>query len=354
MPIDAVEMPDVLRCIEAAAADAKTFVLSTPNLNFLVSSQSDPEFRESLLLSDLCPTDGKPIVWLARIMGIPIRGTVAGSDIFEALKARPKSARQLKVFLFGGAQGVAAAASKTLNAGRGGLSCIGFICPGFGSVDEMSKSDLIDKINSSRADMLVTSLGSKKGQSWLLRNHRNLRIPIRAHLGATLNFQAGTVKRAPLLFRKLGLEWLWRIKEEPHLWSRYGHDGIILLHLLLTRVLPLSVLTLWLRLGLHANGQDLLISQAESDASVNLKFSGAATACQAPKASLCLAVALQSQKNIVISLSEICLVDARFLGLLLMLRKCLNKGGRSLTLAGASPRLKRLFHLNGAGFLLPA
>jgi N-acetylglucosaminyldiphosphoundecaprenol N-acetyl-beta-D-mannosaminyltransferase len=62
MPIDAIEMPAVLQRIETAAADAAPFVISTPNLNFLVNSQSDPEFRESLLLSDLCPADGRPIV----------------------------------------------------------------------------------------------------------------------------------------------------------------------------------------------------------------------------------------------------------------------------------------------------
>ena len=89
MPIDAIEMPAVMQSIEMAAANAAPFVISTPNINFLVNSQNDPEFRESLLLSDLCPADGMPIVWIARLMGIPIKHRIAGSDIFEALKARP-------------------------------------------------------------------------------------------------------------------------------------------------------------------------------------------------------------------------------------------------------------------------
>ena len=86
MPIDAIEMPAVLHSIEAAAANTAPFVISTPNLNFLVNMQTDPEFRESLLLSDLCPADGMPIVWIARLIGIPIKRRIAGSDIFEALK----------------------------------------------------------------------------------------------------------------------------------------------------------------------------------------------------------------------------------------------------------------------------
>ena len=93
MPIDVIDMSSAMRDIETAAASKTRFLISTPNLNFLVNSQSDPDFTESLLLSDLCPADGMPIVWIARFLGIPINDRVAGSDIFEALKAEHTSAR---------------------------------------------------------------------------------------------------------------------------------------------------------------------------------------------------------------------------------------------------------------------
>ena len=144
MPIDAVEMPAVMQSIEMAAANAAPFVISTPNINFLVNSQNDPEFRESLLLSDLCPADGMPIVWIARLMGIPIKHRIAGSDIFEALKVRTHPDGPLKVFLFGDKENVAAAAAKTLNLTTG-LSCVGWICPGWGSVDELSQRVLLTR-----------------------------------------------------------------------------------------------------------------------------------------------------------------------------------------------------------------
>ena len=89
IPIDAIEMSAVLRIIGMAAANRAPFVISTPNLNFLVNSQSDAEFRESVLLSDLCPADGMPIVWIARLMGIPIN---AGSQVLifsKRLKRTP-------------------------------------------------------------------------------------------------------------------------------------------------------------------------------------------------------------------------------------------------------------------------
>src|SRR5262245_11078841 len=84
MPIDAIDMATVLHRIEAAAASRAPFLISTPNLNFLVNSRSDPEFRESLLDSDLCPADGMPIVWIAWLTGVPIKERISGSDIFEA------------------------------------------------------------------------------------------------------------------------------------------------------------------------------------------------------------------------------------------------------------------------------
>src|SRR5215469_15903236 len=144
IPIDLITMPAVLRRIQAAAACDAPFTLSTPNLNFLVTSQSDAEFRETLLLSDLCPPDGAPILWIARLLGVPLKQRIAGSDLFDALKL---SSNPLKIFLFGGAQGVATAAARALNNGPGSLRCVGTFNPGFCSIDEMSRSDIIDRVN---------------------------------------------------------------------------------------------------------------------------------------------------------------------------------------------------------------
>src|SRR5450432_2707293 len=87
IPIDVVDMSMALRKIEIAALGSAPFLISTANLNFLVNSRTDAEFRESLLRSDLCTADGMPIVWIARLLGVPIKKRIAGADIFEALKS---------------------------------------------------------------------------------------------------------------------------------------------------------------------------------------------------------------------------------------------------------------------------
>ncbi len=352
LPIDAIDLPSVLRRINFASANSSPLFVSTPNLNYLINSHANSEFRQSLLLSDLCPTDGVPVVWLGRLLGAPIKGRVAGSDILAATKTIGASEHPLRLFLFGGAEGVAAAASRALNAERNGVVCVGSFYPGFGSVEELSNDEIIDTINSSGADFLVVSLGANKGQAWLTRNYDRLQIPIRAHLGATLNFEAGTVKRAPIFMRKLCLEWLWRVKEEPYLWRRYWHDGVILLRLLNSHVLPL-IINRFMRRKVYL--KPLVVDAAVHDElTVNLKICGAATSNYIDRIEAAFRAALTTRKRIVIDFSATSAVDARFLGLLLMFRKRADRDNTKVTLRGLSSGLKRLFRLNGAEFLLEA
>jgi N-acetylglucosaminyldiphosphoundecaprenol N-acetyl-beta-D-mannosaminyltransferase len=349
VPVDAIGMHAVLRRIESAAASRTPFLISAPNLNSLVISQSDEDFRESLVLSDLCTADGMPVVWIAWLAGMPIKNRIAGSDIFDALKAEHGTAHPLKIFLFGGPEGVARAASRALNSQPSGVYCKGWFYPGFCSAEEMSRDDIIDDINSSGADFLVASLGNQKGQSWLQRNHHRLLIPVRAHLGATLNFQAGTVRRAPLIMRKFGLEWLWRIKEEPYLWRRYWNDGRVLLRLLFTRILPFAFWTWWLRLR-YERREDLIITQVQGCDAVTLSLSGPANARNVDGAIPAFRAAIAMKKQIALDFSNTRTIDARFLGLLLMLKKTLKKAGAALNFVGLSPNLEKIFRLNGLDF----
>ena len=351
VPIDAIEMPAVLCSIERASKSPSPFLISTPNLNFLVTSQSDPEFRESLLQSDLCPADGMPIIWIARLLGIPIRKRIAGSDIFEALKTRSNSERPLTIFMFGGTEQVASTVSQRLDSSSTSLKCVGWACPGYISVDELSDDHFIDQINSSGADFLVAALGAKKGQRWLLRNHNRLQIPLRAHLGATINFQAGTVKRASIALQKLGLEWLWRIKEEPSLFGRYWHDGAILLRLLLTHILPLAVSSRWQQSQAKYR-HDFVIVLAHKETRVTIQILGNATTEAVHAAVIRFREAIASHKPIEVDLSQTSAVDARFLGLLLMLRKTLKDSGLTLNFVGISTELARQFRRNGLEYLL--
>jgi N-acetylglucosaminyldiphosphoundecaprenol N-acetyl-beta-D-mannosaminyltransferase len=351
IPIDAVSMTSVVEKIEAAVAERSTFVISTPNLNFLVTSLSDPEFRESVLDSDLCPPDGMPILWIARLLDLPIKERAAGADLLDALQFKAQG-RQLRLFLFGGAKDVAAEAAKKINARASHLTCVGTLDPGFCEVSEMSKGHIIEVVNSSGADFLALSLGAKKGQLWLQRNHSRLTVPIRSHLGAAINFQAEIVKRAPEGLRALGLEWLWRIKEERYLWSRYLNDGLVLLRLLITRVLPLAILTRWHQFRIAKKGKGLLIRKQRNADSTLISLCGTATESYVGNAISYFQEAIADRGDIVVDLAGTRFIDARFLGLLLTLRKELKSRGAKLKFAAVPPAIARIFHLNELDFLL--
>jgi N-acetylglucosaminyldiphosphoundecaprenol N-acetyl-beta-D-mannosaminyltransferase len=152
--------------------------------------------------------------------------------------------------------------------------------------------------------------------------------------------------------RKLGLEWLWRIKEEPYLWRRYWYDGRVLLGLLVTRILPLAIWTWWLRTKYERAGQDLIVTLKNSQDSVMVSLSGPATAPHIGKIICAFRATIAMRKNISIDFSNSRAIDARFLGLLLMLRKKLKRTSANLILIGLSPGLQRVFRLNGLELLL--
>jgi N-acetylglucosaminyldiphosphoundecaprenol N-acetyl-beta-D-mannosaminyltransferase len=350
VPIDATSMTSVANRIEMAASRATPLLISTANVNFLANCQRDPEFRDSLISSDICTADGMPIVWLSRLLGIPMKERVAGSDLFALLTCK-RSSEPLKVFLFGGEDGVAAQAAERINAQHGGVICTGVYFPGHGSVEEMSTDVIIAGINASHADCLVVALGARKGHAWLKHNQDRLKIPIRTQLGATINFEAGTVARAPVPMQKCGLEWLWRIKEEPRLWRRYLADGLVLGRLLLTHVIPLLILAQWHRLQWHGP-DDLEIERSEGNQQVSLAISGLATTENFEKAAPYLQHAAAAKKNVVIDLARTRRIDARFIGLLLVLQKRLKEQQRNMQLTSVPRRVKWQFRLNGFTFLL--
>lgn len=351
IPVDAVSISDTLVRIEAAVEHQKPTLISTPNLNFLATSLRDPELRRSVVLSALCPVDGVPLVWLSKLLGIPIHRRVAGSDIFQALKTSRPADRPLRVFFFGGRPGVAEAAAAAINSARSGLRCVGTLDPGFGSVEQLSSPEILAKINQSGADFLVVALGAQKGQAWLLRNHDKIKIPVRSHFGAVIGFQSGKIKRAPLLVRKLGFEWLWRIKEEPYLFPRYWKDGCTFLKLMASKVMPLIVINAASRV-LARQSEDLSMSSRSLDNHILVSLTGTAIDSNLHRVETELWAATERGKDVWVDLSAVKYIDARLFGLFLLLWKKLNQSGRKLRFVSVPRAIQVLFGLNAFDFLL--
>jgi N-acetylglucosaminyldiphosphoundecaprenol N-acetyl-beta-D-mannosaminyltransferase len=168
-------------------------------------------------------------------------------------------------------------------------------------------------------------------------------------MGASLNFEAGTVERAPMVIRKMGFEWAWRIKEEPYLWRRYWNDGTAFLRLVVSRALPLLKYRLATRSMAKA---PLNIEVTSQDDYIIMKFGGAAVRENVQRALPVLRRALAGSQHLVVDLSETGVIDSRFLGLLLVVRKLAKEKKTALIVTGASSELARVFRLSGVDFLL--
>jgi exopolysaccharide biosynthesis WecB/TagA/CpsF family protein len=172
-------------------------LLATANLNFIVAARSNAQFRQAIIHSQLNLADGMPIVWVAKLLRVPLRVRVAGSSLFERLQ-QASSETALNVFFFGAPDGVAEQACHRVNASRGGV-LRRLRIPGFGTVESMSSDDQIRRINEAKPDFLVVALGAEKGLAWIERNFAKLEAPVVSHLGAVVGMAAGHIRRAPAL-----------------------------------------------------------------------------------------------------------------------------------------------------------
>lgn len=348
--VDEISMSEVVTMVTGARGLYRTLI-STANVNFLVSSQFDPHFRETLRTSDLCTIDGAALAWLARRVRIPIRERVAGSDLFDALVARTAGADPLRVFFFGGDAGVAEEAARSLAREGIGVTCVGYLDPGRGSVEELSGESVIETINASGADFLVVALGAVKGQSWLAHNAERITVPLRSHLGAVLAFRAGRVRRAPPSWRARGVEWLWRIKEEPHLWKRYAWDGLCLSGIVAFRLAPLALLDVLA----PPRGHGIALRGSSLDEGrCRLVLEGDARLGGVEALLVTLKNTLVHATSLVIDLAHVRCLDARTAGLLFVIRNAMRARGGSMTLAGIGPLARLSLSLHGASDLADA
>lgn len=221
--LDPLDVETTLDRIHHAIATRQRLLLATANLNFVALAARDDTFARQLRDADLCVADGLPLVWLSRLLGPRLPERVAGADLVERM--RRNTARPVNVYLFGGPDGVAERAARVLADESGGLRCVGWQSPGMGSAEELSEPFRIELINAARPDFLFVSLGARKGSEWLTRNQDALDVPVLCHLGAVLSFISGDVRRAPRMLQRCGLEWAWRIREEPALVRRYASDA---------------------------------------------------------------------------------------------------------------------------------
>lgn len=220
VPVDAVRFSEALEEIEALVRGGGGAVF-TPNVDHVVLCEERPALREAYGRVELSLPDGQPVVWASRALGFPLPEKVSGSDLLMPLMARAAQ-RKWRVFLLGGAAGVADEAREVLRQLHG-VNVVGTASP---SLPEAPGGPEREKIARAIAllqpDLVIVALGAPKQELWIDALKEELRPAVFLGLGASLDFLVGRVRRAPAWMSRAGLEWFYRLCTEPgRLWRRY-------------------------------------------------------------------------------------------------------------------------------------
>jgi len=237
VPIDPVDLDQAVDHAMRTVAAGAFAQICTVNLDFLVNARRDPATRAVLRDGELNLADGAPVVWLGRVLGSPLPGRVAGSDLIPRLAASAAESGA-RIFFLGGENGNAKVAAERLVARYPGLRVAGVHEPARAALADIDDDDIVRRLDESGADILLVAFGHPKQDKWIARNRHRLPVSVAIGVGCTFDLIAGRRTRAPGWMQRTGLEWLFRLVHEPsRLGLRYFLDGWCLL----TVFLPMTL-----------------------------------------------------------------------------------------------------------------
>ena len=225
--VDNLTMEEALEQMDVLINERNNAYVVTPNVDHLIQLERGGELVEAYRQANLILTDGKPLIWISKWYGTPIKEKISGSDLFPKLCAMAAE-KGYKMFFLGAAEGVAAKAAENLKIRYPGLQIVGTYSPPVGFENNPKEIEGIrNMILDTSPDILILALGTPKQELYILHHRESLGVPLSLGLGASLDFEAGNVRRAPKWMADHGLEWLFRITQDPkRLAKRYLVDDM--------------------------------------------------------------------------------------------------------------------------------
>lgn len=211
----------------------KAYVVEV-NTDVMIKIEEDPYLRQITNEADLVLIDGQPLVWIAKLHKRPIKEKVSGSDLSLEL-CRRAADKGHTMFILGGKDGIAELAKARMEVKYPGLQIVGTYAPPFGfEKDEQELSRIREMISALQPDIVLACFGCPKQEKWIYENYHAIDADIFLCAGATVDFLAGNVKRAPAWISRIGLEWFYRFLKEPkRLFKRYFVDDMKIFGLLI-------------------------------------------------------------------------------------------------------------------------
>ncbi|MEO6603789.1 MAG: WecB/TagA/CpsF family glycosyltransferase [Polyangiaceae bacterium] len=215
LPVDSVNLGQALDVIDSLVQQRQGGTVFTPNVDHVVQAEHDPRFRAAYDAVSLSLVDGMPLMWAARWLKTPLPEKISGSDLVLPLMRRAAE-RGHRVYFLGGAPGAAELAKQKLLLELPQLKIVGVDAPRV-NVDAPPEAQraILERITQANPDLLLLALGAPKQEIWGHEQSPNLHGVVVIGVGASLEFIAGTVRRAPRWISNIGMEWLYRLLQEP-------------------------------------------------------------------------------------------------------------------------------------------
>ncbi|HET7468287.1 MAG TPA: WecB/TagA/CpsF family glycosyltransferase [Gemmatimonadales bacterium] len=224
--VSAVDMGQALTAIQEWIARGGRHYVCVTGVHGVMESQRDPELRRIHNAAGLVTPDGMPLVWLARRAGFRHVDRVYGPDLMLACCQRSVE-RGYRHFFYGGGPGVPERLAHRLIERYPGLQVVGTFSPPFRSAGAPESEEVIQQINAAGADIVWVGLSTPKQERWMDAHRGRLQAPVLIGVGAAFDFHAGVKRQAPRWMQRSGLEWLFRLGQEPRrLWRRYSYNNV--------------------------------------------------------------------------------------------------------------------------------
>ena len=222
VPIDRVTFEEALRLVADMVDRRHGGMVFTPNVDHVVMAGENERFQRAYAAADLSLADGVPVVWASRLLGSPLPEKVSGSDFVPALMQLAE-ARGYRVYLLGGAPGAAERAARRLSSEHPALRIAGTLAPRVELRERAAdRAWIVSEVLRAAPDIVLVGLGAPKQELWIHEVRRALAPAVLLGVGASIDFLAGTARRAPRWMSSAGLEWAYRLAREPRrLWRRY-------------------------------------------------------------------------------------------------------------------------------------
>lgn len=234
MPFSNVTFSELCDAVDERIRLREPGYICTPNVDHICRYHRLPAYREAYEKSWMRVADGAPIIWASRLFFKPLAAKLSGSDLVVLLSEH--AARQgHSVYFLGAAEGVAAEAAERLQARFPALRVAGSYAPPYGFyADEAQSGEVTGRVRESGADLCFLALGGPHQELWMARYCEACRVPVMIGIGGSFDLVTGRIQRAPVWMQRSGLEWVWRLCQEPRrLWRRYLVDDLFIFALLL-------------------------------------------------------------------------------------------------------------------------